>query len=779
MDSIDFTPLRSAFIGKRIAKILVFFLLFSGVTTGLAAGVDPRLGWLILIWIGIGAIALINAAVSYNKQVYSFREHAIYFQTGNLVTDRQTELRYRNITHVRLVKPFLEYKLFGTGRILIEAAGSSGTEVYMQSIPAPEQAYRRLQDVMASRDYFSLSYGNLLIREHPARIAVVLEVAGSIAGLVLAGLFLLGNIAGAAAAVLGVIPPGLAVAVGGGVLAVLAGYLYTTYQDLIRRTYYIYDDVVCYHNGFLTTQDAFIPIENLSDARVTQSFLDKLLDLREVVISCQGQGSEIVFKNLRHGEEVERTIDRLINQTSNAEPAAPEQTGQAGPGEEGDGGAAPPPSRAPVPAAEQRTYTMSLPRVLLPQLIIVPLIFFIPVLIVPPIYSLVTALRTRFQLTANGVASYYTFLTTKNVEFARDKITGVVIRRNLIDRALNTCSVTFWSIGSGSAVVFKHIPYETGMEARMQEAAGIARDEELSRITPQFGFGDMLKANLGGAAVGTVAVIASLVVAFWLPLVATVAAGILLVYIVSAFLLHRRYRRASLRLGEHSVTFRIGWLLQRQYITLYDNVKNISVVRYPWSSKGSVRFNIAGSQTGQSGSSQQIASHSFGVGYLQQSGGLDVLDDMLDTILHRRPSTEEYARLMEYSRPRDPVVYARSRPSLKNGLAGIIPLHILIVPLIVVLPVTIVVYTVWMRRISYVVEDYRVVIRSGVVYRRQTSVVFSRLDYIKSGQGFLNKVFKNGNLYLYTTGSTAAEMMLKNMPDYVYFHQVLKQQYDQ
>lgn len=180
MDSVDFTPLRSAFIGKRIAKSLIFFLLFSGATAGLAAGVDPRLGWLILVWIAIGVISLIDAVASYNKQVYSFREHAVYFQTGNLVTDRQTELRYRNITHVRLVKPFLECKLFGTGRILIEAAGSSGTEVYMQSIPEPEQAYRRLQDIMSSRDYFSLSYGNLLIREHPARIAVILEVAGSI-----------------------------------------------------------------------------------------------------------------------------------------------------------------------------------------------------------------------------------------------------------------------------------------------------------------------------------------------------------------------------------------------------------------------------------------------------------------------------------------------------------------------------------------------------------------------------------------------------------------------
>lgn len=380
-----FKPLRIAYAAKRSVVWLALFA-FVGIIILITAGqgVNPLVLLVIAALLVLGAG--VDITVSYRKERYRFSLAAILYNTGNVFTDKETELRYKNITHVRLIKPFIEYRLFGTGHILIEAAGSSGTEVEVRSVTDPEAIYTQLQSVM-SNNGFSLGYGRLLEQAQPARLAVILEMFGMLTG--------------AAVTLLAVIAPGIielfgnitalpqplvaTVASVGGLLVIGGGgfFLYATYQDFMRRTYYVYDDVIAYTRGFLTKQKAFIPVESLSDSTLTQTIIDKLLNLYDVVISCQGGGSEISFRNLRQGKQIEETIDQLINEqttSSKTEPSDHEQPQHA------------PQTTAAATApkqidATQASFKMNAVRTLVPHLLLLPLFILFPPLVLAPIYN--------------------------------------------------------------------------------------------------------------------------------------------------------------------------------------------------------------------------------------------------------------------------------------------------------------------------------------------------------------------------------------------------------
>ena len=64
-----------------------------------------------------------------------------------------------------------------------------------------------------------------------------------------------------------------------------------------------------------------------------------------------------------------------------------------------------------------------------------------------------------------------------------------------------------------------------------------------------------------------------------------------------------------------------------------------------------------------------------------------------------------------------------------------------------------------------------------MLYKKQTSIVYSKIDHINSSQRFLNKIFKNGNITVNTTGSSRPEMVINNIHDYTEFFDLLKKKY--
>lgn len=778
MSRLDYKPIKTAFLARRLVLPLLVIFILTAAVIAVAAGFESGLFWALVPLLGVAIFLIADANVAYRKQSYGFRDRAILYATGNLFSDKETELKYRNITHVRLIKPFIEYKLFGTGRILIEAAGSSGSEVVMQSVADPETVYKQIQATMAEKD-FSLQYARLLSREQPAKIAVALEILGGVAGTFFTLALLAPGLIGLPLAVIDILPAvaivsialvaGLAV-FGGGIF-----YVYVLYQDLIRRTYYIYDDVICYERGFLTKQQAFIPVENLSDSEVTQNFLDKILNLYDVIISCQGSGSEIPFRNLRNGKEVERVIDGLINKT---DPLVETAQSTVAP-------AASSPSKAeissPTKASDvQANYKMNITRSLVQYAPIAPLFILFPPLLLVIAYTYIVAKRTDFRLTAKGVASYFTFLTTRNIEFTSDKIMAVIVKRNLIDRWLSTCTVEFWSIGSTSAVVFRHIDDMEGLEPLMKEKAGIPDDPQLEQLQPKFGFSEFIKANLYANIFILLFFVAFIMLSYWSRWLLLPAGLIVVGYLAVVFVLGRRYRRARLRYGTKSVSYRVGWLREVRYYALYANIKDATITAYPFSRRGTVKFNIAGEQAVQTGNSGvQYRPNSFSVAYVQNPDDRShIHDHILDLLLFSEPDVDAYQQTQAAPPPERNIIMT-SRPSLKNAMVAPIIAHVILLPTVVLLPITWLIVRFWVRRISYNIEaDYRTYRLSGVLYRKQTSIIFPKLDYIKRGQRFTNKMFRNGNIHLYTTGSRDAELTFTNLPDYKEFHQELKRQYE-
>ncbi|MGB2110927.1 MAG: PH domain-containing protein [Patescibacteria group bacterium] len=85
-------------------------------------------------------------------------------------------------------------------------------------------------------------------------------------------------------------------------------------------------------------------------------------------------------------------------------------------------------------------------------------LFIIFIVIIPAIIkSAIAIIATKFQVTGSSVEYKYDFLTHKQNSFSVEKITKVTIIETLIDKLFKTCTIKFYSIGSGSAIVFKNI----------------------------------------------------------------------------------------------------------------------------------------------------------------------------------------------------------------------------------------------------------------------------------------------------------------------------------
>jgi uncharacterized membrane protein YdbT with pleckstrin-like domain len=178
---------------------------------------------------------------------------------------------------------------------------------------------------------------------------------------------------------------------------------------------------------------------------------------------------------------------------------------------------------------------------------------------------------------------------------------------------------------------------------------------------------------------------------------------------------------------------------------------------------------------------------------------IPVQDELVDFILLNRPQAEEIRRHLSAAKDHAQEPLLKKKPSLKNPL--FITILLLLLPNLFVLFLvfsaaalnnaaallfgaavifdalvlaSVVIYT---RAITYVVQDTRVLERWGVFYKKQTSVVFGKIDFLNNSQGMVNKIFKNGNITVNTIGSSRPEVTLKNLDDYQQFYKKLKEVY--
>ncbi len=762
---MEFKPQRRAFFLRNTLVVMIFFGIL-GCGGAVAAPVISS--WLPLLIPPVSAaligVFLYRAKIVYGKENYEIREDRIVVLRGGLFSDAEIELQLEHVTHVKWIRPWLWYKFFGTGILRIEAAGSAESEVFFTDVEHSDQIYRHIRDVMHNRG-FSMSTATLKHQEGPAPRGIIVELVLGAFGIIFGIITFVGPLILAAIAAFPPIILLFPVFLGGGIAVLVVHYL-----DLRRRIYSIFDGVIEYHEGFLTKNDAFIPVENVSNSEIARGVIDRLTQLYQVKVSCQGAGQEIRFRHLEYGPQFDAAIEELIDVQSEAlhetETAAAEAESAtlSGSAEMHNVGR---------DTESTARYTMDARRTLIPLLIcflllpVLVLIFPLLILLVGyTVYQFVRVKNTAYDVEKHSIKETFDFVTSKTREFTTDKITGVTFRESVIDQWFGTCSIKFWSIGAAEEITFRNIVKDDQVEQLVLDKAGIRPSEDVVyNINSEFSVGKMILAELpavitailvffGGAVAG-----AYVHGGLWaLPVLCVM--GVVLKYVYGRLY----YPRSRVTLFENCLEFNRGLLIRLRTCALYPNVKDITTTKYPFIGNGWMRFNVAGEQIRKSNNGEVRIPYGFTVYYVP-----DILDkdDIFDQLLLGRtePGTE----------PEQPLM--KSGKAAANTLFSVIILSVIIFPFIALLPVTLPIAIWRVRLVRYIIEPNRVLMRKGVLYRRQTSIIFDRIDHIQTSQNFLNKLFNNGNITIHTAGSSRPELVLTAIPSWKEFYQELRRHY--
>ncbi len=761
----ELKPRKASFIFPRLVATCIVATLIGAVVSGISYSLEQPAWFGILAFIAILLLGIFSAQVAYRKERYQLQSSRLVCHRGGLFSDEATEFEIRNITHVKLKLPWLRYKLFGVGNVIVETAGSS-KPMTMRAIRDPEAIYAEMRERMKSNGY-DLSQRELLHEERPAFIGVLGECVGHLVG---AGFFFFVFI-GSAFSGNGISVEGGAVKISVFIFLFLASLIFVILRffDLMRRTYRVYNDVVIYEEGFLTRHNAFIPYENIADSNTKRTLIDQILGLYDVVISCQGSSSEIKFRRLKNGIHLSGAIDQLVSSAakkpkpgkaisddSDAKPKRPARVE---------------PETVPAESMRMAEYRIHALRLLVPQMLLLPLF---PLWVVAMLKSLILMSSTRYFVRTGSLRHSYKFLTVDDREFSYDKITGVVIKKNLWDKWFGTMTLKFWSIGSGKALEFAHVHCsQVDLPALMRQVGIPPASQESIQVEARFGLLTWLRAQIGVAiaiAVVSAGVVAAAIMADE-PMIHLILLSPALIVITGLVYSMLYYPRQRLRFHEHHIESEQGILAKSYYYVRYKNVKRNTATRYPGGEEGRLKIYVAGEEQIQAQGAQAkgltvMKQCSFTSGMLP-----DVVKSarLLDDILSGRTSPCPSAAPPEPSE-----IIAESPRSVGSALATLFLISILLFPLIVLLPITIPITIIRIKHWRYRIEDFRIVTNHGVLFRSETSVLLDRVDSLQQSQGLLNKIFRNGKVTIMTAGSSKPDLALIDSPAYLRLYQEIR-----
>jgi uncharacterized membrane protein YdbT with pleckstrin-like domain len=548
------------------------------------------------------------------------------------------------------------------------------------------------------------------------------------------------------------------------------------FLDLKNRVYDLYADTITYSEGFLSKNYSFIPMENLSDSTLTQTLVDKIFGLYDVKISCQGSKQEIHFKNMVNGPKLEENIDRQISKAKSLVGTEKQQKVKQVQTKKQAAYRARPLSADTRFTAE---YRMDGKRTIVPLLIILPIcLILFPLMLFWIIFLVTQIIRmsfTRYLVKSNSMEQRYNFISQKNAEFTNEKIMAVVFKESFIDKWFKTCSIHFWSIGSAENIKFTNIKKTPGLYESILAKSGIREQDVLYQMNSNFKISEMFKSTLFITIISFFILIGSLFGTIFYNSLFLIPLGVIaFIYIIVAIYKSIYYNRSKLTFYKDFIYFTRGIFFVEFYYALYDNVKDITTVKYPFSKLGSIKFNVAGEHIIQQGKNKSMVSNHFKINYIDD---IDTKDELIDMIFYQRPNAQEIKQIEQNIQSYSPKPILFSKPDLANSLTGLIITSVIIFPLIALLPLTIPLTIWWVKVKSYSIQPYRVIAKSGILYKKQVSIVFNKIDHINYSQGMLNKMFHNGNISVNTTGSSTPELVIGNIDNFKEFYEILKKYY--
>lgn len=785
-ESVVVKPVKYVFVWRPLLIMFVVVGLLCAMASMMAWGLEAGLVMTLApaaFFVVLMVYTYLDMMAAYQKTSYEIQADRIVHHTGGLFSDNTTNLPFRNVTQVEMKLPYLEFTFFKTGHLAIHAAGSAAGKVDLHSIAVPEEIYEVLLGRL-EQNGFELRREALIQREKPGVVGVVADVLGGkgsplsgVVGLAVGGVVLLPVLLTELTS-MGLGVP--AVFVGAMALMGLPVLLVVVGIDMLKRTYSLYKGMVRYDDGFLTKRKKIIPIANLADTNIDSPLMKRVFGLADMSISCQGASGDILFPSMPNAAKFRNALDRLIEVTDQPREstlmaglmtggvegareagATTEETARALGGQRVE---APQivATRAPV-----REYKMDAMRegigmiamtLVLAMLTSVAFSFVsspggvVMALGVGGIGGLVAAIKMAFAyftitytLGSNSVVWVQDMITNrKQIEFTNDKITTVNVRRNPVDRMMNTLTVEFHSIGSFQPIVFRHLKDHQNVFLELHRRFGLPAGDGREVFVPRVGVKEVAAKNIltcffyapFSLVVALVAWLAteSIVVGA----VGFVAIWLMAVWRVAYDFLHAP--KCRLNLYEHHVMVRSGLLTHRYSYVPYHQAKNVWSQKYPGQDVGTVTVEAGGSSARAK------------ISYLPEPFAVH---DRLDAILYERPMRDVHQNSAFETR-----TLGKWMPVSKNSMvSSTVTLGLMIVT-IPVIPVALYLTKLYYEKALCSLQEDRICQWRGIFFQRFSTVMINRIDQIQTRRGLLHNLFKNGQVEVFTVGSGRAELSL-------------------
>jgi membrane protein YdbS with pleckstrin-like domain len=396
---------------------------------------------------------------------------------------------------------------------------------------------------------------------------------------------------------------------------------------------------------------------------------------------------------------------------------------------------------------------------------------------------------TKFIVSNSSIEYNYDFFSHKHNSFSVEKITKVIVTESLIDKLFNTCSVQFYSIGSSSAITFRNIKKTSDICDKLLSKVWIYKKEEVKSIPTNFNLIEFLKAHVFSSIfliiLLTGTIIGGTMNIIFFGIAILILAIIAIKYLYLTFYYSKRFYTNNLY--KHFIESKKWIIIQKTHYALFRHIKTTHSTKNIWTTVWNISLNVSGEQMAEKHWNKDMhitkifTSNSININYIKQS---HIVVNLFDSIyLDRELDNSEVLS---------------SKPIVKNSIFWIwvVVAIIILISFIITFAVTwtllriellsilwvlalilipIIGPIIWgIKVMKYSFQKDRVIYSSGIFYKKILSIPYIRFNFIENDTWFVNKIFGNWNVWIFTIWSGKKELNVKNIKNYTEVYNLLK-----
>jgi len=737
-------PKFTAFFIYPAIVILLISLLIGIFTLILALLFLPQLIIIIIfsgfIFLIAYTLYLINLYIKFSREEYQLSEGKLRKLSGSIFNSSTTEIDLDKIIAYSECYHFIKSSLFNTKDVFIESEGTQSSTIKLDSLDIDE-----LKNFINDLDE-RLGLSNLVKGENikPSFRGSLIDIVNSGTEFAYTILIFIVFYGGSqfvfqGNAISGSVLFFLLIYLGFSVIGV--GYRLTlVLLDIYFTNYTVSEDAISVEKGILSKILIFVPKKSLTDLKSYQEFWEKILKLKLIVLSIKNNPSFAVLKYLPQKYEIS------FNPT------------QSKPGSNTDNIISSQ-FQSPELVLKPNVFRFSID-IFLEVIILIGLLlitYFYPplfILILPGlsfIYYIALQISevffTKYKLSYDLVTREFNFLSSKVSKISPENISSVQISQNWIDKVLNTCTITFFSLGGSESIRFSYID-KTEEIIRISEGIIDYEKEEAFSIDSNINFMNYIISNLPKAIsafiIDTILlIIANVFLPTYLFLISLVFLSF--TYLFAAIEDFLGYKNALLNIGRKYIYLESGWWLRKEKITRTKFIKQTEIKKYPFVNSGEIILSIAGSVYADT--SQTTFDNLFS-GFDQNTIFLKYIDNPESA----QSITNKFLFIEETSDGVEDIF----KPDFLNPLIKIGVFAILFPPLLLAIPYF------YLRNYfaSFIVVNKKIIRLRGILYKSREEIYFNNIDFFEEKKDFVNKIAGNSKLYIYTSGNSEQDMVI-------------------